>query len=80
MLDGGALSTGSACQRRYKEGDGKGKMAPDRYSIPVFATANMDTVIEALPGCWGDGNEKKYESVTAWSYVQERMAALYEGK
>ncbi|KAF2026839.1 Clavaminate synthase-like protein [Setomelanomma holmii] len=55
-------------------------LVPDRYSIPFFATANPDTVIEALPRCWDeDGNPKKYESVTAWGYVQMRMAALYEG-
>jgi isopenicillin N synthase-like dioxygenase len=48
-----------------------------RYSIPFFATADPDTVIEALPGCWGDENPKKFESVTAWEYVQMRMAALY---
>ena len=51
---------------------------PDRYSIPVFATPNMDTIIEALPGCWNENNPKKYEPVTAWGYVQMRMAALYE--
>jgi isopenicillin N synthase-like dioxygenase len=57
-----------------------GGVVPDRYSIPVFATADMDTVIDALPGCWdGLNNEKKYEPVTAWGYVQMRMAALYEG-
>lgn len=48
-----------------------------RYSIPFFATADPETVIEALPGCWGEGNPKKYESVTAWGYVQMRMADLY---
>lgn len=53
-------------------------MVPERYSIPVFATANMDTVIEALPGCWSEDNPKMYESVTAWEYVQMRMKALYE--
>jgi isopenicillin N synthase-like dioxygenase len=53
---------------------------PDRYSIPFFATADMDTVIDALPGCWDEKDKpKKYESVTAWGYVQMRMAALYEG-
>jgi isopenicillin N synthase-like dioxygenase len=53
---------------------------PDRYSIPFFATADMDTVIDALPGCWEEGvTPKKYEPVTAWGYVQMRMAALYEG-
>ncbi|KAF2259939.1 Clavaminate synthase-like protein [Lojkania enalia] len=53
-------------------------IVPDRYSIPFFATANMDAVIDALPGCWNEVNPKKYEPVTAWSYVQMRMAALYE--
>jgi isopenicillin N synthase-like dioxygenase len=49
-----------------------------RYSIPVFATADPDTVISALPGCWDSkGNPKKYEDTTAWGYVQMRMAALY---
>jgi isopenicillin N synthase-like dioxygenase len=59
-------------------GEEQADMVPDRYSIPVFATANMDTVIEALPGCWSEENPKKYETVTAWGYMQERMAALYE--
>ena len=54
-----------------------GGLVPDRYSIPFFATADPETVIEALPGCWGEGNPKKYESVTAWGYVQMRMATLY---
>lgn len=55
-------------------------VVPDRYSIPFFAVADMDTVIEALPGCWDEkDNPKKYEPVTAWGYVQMRMKALYEG-
>ncbi|KAF2623420.1 Clavaminate synthase-like protein [Macroventuria anomochaeta] len=54
-----------------------GGMVADRYSIPFFATADPETVIEALPGCWSNENPKKYESVTAWGYVQMRMAALY---
>lgn len=57
----------------------KGSVVPDRYSIPFFATADPLTIIEALPGCWGEGREKRYESVTAEGYVQMRMAALYEG-
>ncbi|CAO2656046.1 Nn.00g048490.m01.CDS01 [Neocucurbitaria sp. VM-36] len=64
-----------------RQGDGGangGTVVPDRYSIPVFATANMDAVVDALPGCWSEGNPKKYEPVTAWGYVQMRMAALYE--
>jgi isopenicillin N synthase-like dioxygenase len=49
-----------------------------RYSIPFFATADPDTVISALPGCWDETeNPKKYEETTAWGYVQMRMAALY---
>jgi isopenicillin N synthase-like dioxygenase len=53
---------------------------PRRYSIPFFAVANMDAVIEALPGCWDEKKPpKKYEPFTAWGYVQMRMKALYEG-
>ncbi|KAF2827189.1 Clavaminate synthase-like protein [Ophiobolus disseminans] len=60
--------------------EGEGDIVPDRYSIPFFATADMDTEIDALPGCWDkEKHPKKYESVTAWGYVQMRMAALYEG-
>ncbi|KAJ4350626.1 hypothetical protein N0V95_004585 [Ascochyta clinopodiicola] len=58
-------------------GGGEG-MLPDRYSIPFFATADPETVIEALPGCWDAENPKKYPSVTAWEYVQMRMATLYK--
>jgi isopenicillin N synthase-like dioxygenase len=62
-----------------KQIDGQDVVA-DRYSIPFFAVADMDTVIDALPGCWDEkDNPKKYEAVTAWEYVQMRMAALYEG-
>jgi isopenicillin N synthase-like dioxygenase len=52
-------------------------MCKARYSIPFFSTADPDTVIDALPGCWDKSNPKKHESVTAWGYVQMRMAALY---
>lgn len=54
-------------------------IVPDRYSIPFFATADPQTVIEALPGCWDEkGNPKKYEAVTAEGYVRMRMEALYQ--
>ncbi|KAF1949784.1 thymine dioxygenase [Byssothecium circinans] len=61
-----------------------GDMVPDRYSIPFFAMPDVETVIEALPGCWDDrdaaegGRPKKYDPVTAMEYVQMRMAALYQ--
>jgi isopenicillin N synthase-like dioxygenase len=48
-----------------------------RYSIPFFAAADPDTVIEALPGCWDEERPKKFEQTTAWEYVQMRMAASY---
>ncbi|KAF2177390.1 thymine dioxygenase [Zopfia rhizophila CBS 207.26] len=54
------------------------EMVKPRYSIPFFATANMDTIIDALPGCVDEKHPKKYEPVTAWGYVQMRMAALYD--
>jgi isopenicillin N synthase-like dioxygenase len=58
-------------------GAGLEGVCPARYSVPFFATADPDTVIEALPGCWGEGNPKKFGGITAWEYLQMRMAALY---
>lgn len=48
-----------------------------RYSIPFFATADPETVIEALPGCWGEGRPRRFERTTAWEYVQMKMAKTY---
>jgi len=59
-----------------QQGDGE-EVCKARYSIPFFATADPETMIEALPGCWDEKNPKKHEPVTAWGYVQMRMAALY---
>ncbi|KAJ4290975.1 hypothetical protein N0V90_010171 [Kalmusia sp. IMI 367209] len=81
-IPGPGVNTEGQRSKRIVEldnGDEEGSLVPDRYSIPFFATADMDTVIEALPGCWGEDRPKKYEPVTAWGYVQMRMAALYEG-
>ena len=54
-------------------------VVPRRYSIPFFAMPNLDTVIEALPGCWGEDRPKLCEKVTAGEYVKMRLEALYEG-
>ena len=59
------------------DADTSGDMCKARYSVPFFATADPNTVIEALPGCWSAENPKKHEAVTAWGYVQMRMAASY---
>jgi len=53
------------------------EMCADRYSIPFFATADDDTLIDALPSTWSDDKPKKYEPVTARGYVKMRMEALY---
>lgn len=57
--------------------DGEQVLCKPRYSIPFFSIANLDTEIDALPGCWSESNPKKHEKVTAGEYVQMRMAALY---
>ncbi|KAI9703973.1 MAG: hypothetical protein M1820_005755 [Bogoriella megaspora] len=48
-----------------------------RYSIPFFAGANPDAVVEALPGTWSETKPKKYEPITAGEYILKRMEAIY---
>lgn len=58
--------------------EGREEVLKARYSIPFFATADPETVIEALPGCWDEEERpKRFEKTTAWEYVQMRMAASY---
>jgi isopenicillin N synthase-like dioxygenase len=52
-------------------------MTPPRYSIPYFCSANRDTVIDSLPGCWGPDKPKKYEPITAGEYIAMRMNVTY---
>lgn len=48
-----------------------------RYSIPFFAAADPDALIEPLPGCWDEeGNPKIYQPISANDYVMMRMAAM----
>lgn len=47
------------------------------YLIPCFATAGLETGIEALPGCWDEVmNPKRFEKTTAWGYVQMSLIDL----
>ncbi|KAF9057019.1 thymine dioxygenase [Panaeolus papilionaceus] len=50
---------------------------PDRYSIPYFCAADLDTVIPAVPGTWDDKNPLKYEPISARNYVMQRLADNY---
>lgn len=52
---------------------------PSRYSIAYFCNPNMDKVIEALPGTYGEDIQvpKKYEATTAGDYLVSRLTATY---
>ncbi|KAF8993550.1 thymine dioxygenase [Cyathus striatus] len=52
-------------------------MIPDRYSIPYFCGADMDIVVDCVPGTWSESNPKKYEPISAKEYVLKRLAASY---
>lgn len=54
-----------------------GDMYPTRYSVAYFCNPNFDKVIEALPGTYGDGREKKYEAIKSGDYLTMRLAATY---
>ncbi|EJT99990.1 oxidoreductase [Dacryopinax primogenitus] len=53
------------------------RMTPPRYSIPYFCSANRDTVIDCIPGCWSETVPKKYEPITAGEYIAMRMNVTY---
>lgn len=46
----------------------------ERYSIPFFFGPSYDTTIEPLGTCIKDGEESKYDPITAGDYVYRRLA------
>jgi isopenicillin N synthase-like dioxygenase len=46
----------------------------ERYSVACFVGPRGDTVVEALPGT----GDPKYEKITAFEHLNERLAATYD--
>jgi hypothetical protein len=46
--------------------------------IDQFCGANVDRVIDALPGTWSESRPKKYPPITAGEYVNMRLNATYK--
>lgn len=53
------------------------EMYPSRYSVSYLCNPNLDKVIEALPGTYGEDIQvaKKYEEITAGDYLASRLTA-----
>lgn len=49
---------------------------PARYSVVYFCNPNSDCVIDAIPGTFGEEDEKKYENITAGEYLKWRLASI----
>ncbi|KIM37686.1 hypothetical protein M413DRAFT_448220 [Hebeloma cylindrosporum] len=56
---------------------GDDAMVPSRYSIPYFCGANMDVVVDSIPGTWSESRPKKHLPISAREYIMERLAANY---
>lgn len=59
-----------------KEGDDS-EFTKERYSIPYFCGANVNLLIDALPGTFSETRPKKYPPITAGEYVDMRLNATY---
>ena len=55
----------------------EGDEYPARYSVVYFCNPDDEKTIDALPGTYGNGVEKKYPQVNAKEYLTQRLAATY---
>ena len=55
----------------------KGDVVPERFSVAYFCKADRDADIGALKEFVGNGDEKKYESISAIEYHQQRLQSAY---
>ena len=49
--------------------------APSRLSLVFFTGPADETLVEALPGCYGDGVPKRYEPVTSGEHLRRKIRA-----
>lgn len=47
-----------------------------RYSIPFFKHLNRDCLIETIPTCVSDAHPNKYEPITAYHYLIQRLVEI----
>jgi isopenicillin N synthase-like dioxygenase len=61
------------------EGSDDASEYPARYSVAYFCQPNNDTLIEALPGTFGEEIQvaKKYSAITSGEYLVQRLTATY---
>ena len=45
----------------------------ERYSVPFFFSFNYDEIVETIPSCIPEGEQPKYKSINAGSYILERL-------
>lgn len=55
------------------------KSGHDRYSIPFFLEGNLDSLIECLPTCLGDGETPKYAPITVEENLRNCFNRTYGG-
>ena len=53
------------------------EMTSDRYSVPVFASPDPETVVEALPGCWSEEVPRRWKAMHAGEYLDRKRAGVY---
>ena len=52
-------------------------MTPERYSIPFFAVPDPETMIEALPGCWGEEMPMRWKPINTSDYLLRKRGSIY---
>ncbi|KAI9743871.1 MAG: hypothetical protein M1818_002605 [Claussenomyces sp. TS43310] len=54
-----------------------GEEYPARYSMAYFCNPNFKDHIEAIPGTYGQSEQKKYEGINSGEYLVQRLTATY---
>lgn len=49
----------------------------ERYSIPLFASPDPETIVDALAGCWSDREPKKWKPINVGDYLRRKRRDVY---
>lgn len=77
LSQGTVLSDSDASSKNEVDARIPDDVSPERYSIPLFAAPDPETIIKVLPGCWTEEIPKKWGSINAGNYLRRKREGVY---
>ena len=77
LLQGMVVNKSNASSNTRADAETPDDISPARYSIPLSATPDPETIVQALPGCWNEEVPKRWKPIRAGDYLRRKRESMY---